>query len=196
MLPTSILHLSFAVADAKHRRMRPGPSERPIAQGASQEDLKLIACHPVVFEDCQNLVALAQLTGRHLSPWSKDQMVGSHPKGAPPGSPGNASLHHELEKMVGAAVVEPVHHPARLNASGRWVVAQYLYGSPLIHDLADHFRTSVRQHHTSVVVHASDHDPYLLAELVDEDDRGVRLADRPHELAQRLGHQPRLEAEV
>src|SRR5207302_6304705 len=35
MLPTSIIHLSFAVADAKHRRMRSSSSERPIPQGPS-----------------------------------------------------------------------------------------------------------------------------------------------------------------
>src|SRR5207302_2174458 len=107
-----------------------------------------------------------------------------------------ASLNHKLKEVIGPAVVKPVHHPARLYASGRWVVAQYLYGQPLIHDLADHFRTPVRQHHTSVVVEAAKEHAYLLPNLVDEDHRGARLADRPHELAQRLGHQPRLEADV
>src|SRR5438067_1712555 len=135
-----ILHLNLAVADAKHRRMRSSSSERSIPQGASQENLELIVCYPVIFDDCQHFVALTQLTGRYLSSWSEDQMVGSHPKSA---LPGDASLYHELEKVVGAAVVEPVHHPARLYASSRWVVAQHLNGEPLIHDLADLLRAPI-----------------------------------------------------
>ena len=39
-------------------------------------------------------------------------------------------------------------------------------------------------------------DPDLHAHLVDEDDAGVRLADGAGELAQRLGHQPRLQPHV
>src|SRR5207302_5516347 len=148
------------------------------------------------FDDCQHFVALAQLTGGNLPSWSKDQMVGSHRKAAAPGPPRVASLNHKLKEVIGPAVVEPVHHPARLNASRGWVVAQYLHGQSLVDDLTNHFRTPVRQHHTSVVVEAAKEHAYLLPNLVDEHDRGARLADRPDELAQRLGHQPRLEADV
>ena len=41
----------------------------------------------------------------------------------------------------------------------------------------------------------AEHDADLLAELVDEDARGVRAAERARELAQRLTHEPRLEAD-
>ena len=42
----------------------------------------------------------------------------------------------------------------------------------------------------------AEHHPDLHANLVDKDDAAVRLADRPGQLAQRLGHQPRLQAHM
>ena len=40
----------------------------------------------------------------------------------------------------------------------------------------------------------AEHDADLLAQLIDEDHRGARAVDRPGELAQRLAHEPGLQA--
>src|SRR5688572_10693233 len=42
----------------------------------------------------------------------------------------------------------------------------------------------------------AEHDADLLADLVDEDDRGARTVHRAGDLAQRLAHQPRLQTDV
>ena len=47
-----------------------------------------------------------------------------------------------------------------------------------------------------VVSGRAEHDADLLAELVDEDRGGARVAQRAGDLAQRLAHQPGLQADV
>src|SRR5439155_1745037 len=97
---------------------------------------------------------------------------------------GPTSFHFELDELIGTTIVEPVHDPARLDATRSGIVGQDLYFSPLVHELANLLRAPIGQDHSGGVVEAPEHDAYLLADLVDENHRPARARDGGGELAQ------------
>src|SRR5437762_2466904 len=61
-------------------------------------------------------------------------------------------------------------------------------------DVDAHGRVELQRPATRSCFGVPEHHPYLLAQLVDEDDRGVRLGDSAGELAERLTHEPGLQS--
>ena len=104
--------------------------------------------------------------------------------------------HGDLQELVGDPVVEPVHDPLGHNGADFRVVGQHFHGEPLVDDLADLLRAAVSQNNPGTIGKAPVHDTDFFPQLVDEDGDGAGLRERARQLAQRLGHEPRLETDV
>src|SRR5207302_6959797 len=94
----------------------------------------------------------------------------------------------------GATVVEPVHDGSRLDLPGLRIPREDLERQATVDNLADLHARAVGQDHASVIVQTSEHDAYLLADLIDEDEDGPRARDGRGELPKRLRHETRLQA--
>ena len=81
---------------------------------------------------------------------------------------------------------------APVSGSTAWISTSILW----LTIFSDLLLRPVCERHPRGVLKASKHHAYLLAELVDEDGRGLRAIDGAGELPQRLGHQPGLKADV
>src|SRR5437762_8916598 len=73
--------------------------------------------------------------------------------------------------MVGAPVVEPVRDPSRFDLPRVRVPREDLERQTVVDDPADLHARAVGQAHAGVVVETPEHYAYLLADLVDEDER-------------------------
>ena len=104
--------------------------------------------------------------------------------------------HGDLQELVSSAVVEPVHDPLGHDGARFGIVGEHLDGEALVDDPADLLRAAIRQDHLGAVMEAAVHDADLLPQLVDEDGDGAGLRQRPRQLAQGLGHEAGLEADV
>ena len=102
----------------------------------------------------------------------------------------------ELQEMLGRPVVEPVDDLARDDLAGHGVVGQDLDVHALIDDLANLFLSAIGESNSGAVGHASEHDADFFPQLVNEDRGGLCLVERAGDLAEGLGHQPGLEADV
>src|SRR5579884_3214344 len=113
------------------------------------------------------MVTGAQIPGLPPPPGSAYQMVPGGRELRPPvaGRP----VDGEAEELVGAAVVEPAHHPTGDDGAGLGVVGEHLDGKLLVDDLADLLPGAVGQSDPGVIGEAAVDDPDLLPELVDED---------------------------
>src|SRR5205807_7525188 len=100
----------------------------------------------------------------------------------------------ELDKLIGPTIVEPVHDSAWLDPAGGGVVREDLDRHPLVDDLPDFFAPTIGEHDPRGIVKTAEHHADLLADLVDEDDDAARAGGGGGELAQRLGHEARLQA--
>ncbi len=148
----------------------------------------------VVRQGLEHPVAHLQLAGFAPTAGGADQVVGGT------GQLGPAVLgrlgHGDLEELVGYPVVEPVHDLLGHDRADLGIVGEHLDGKALVDDLADHLRAPVGEDHSGSIVEASVHDSDFFPQLVDEDGDGAGLRQRARQLAQRLGHEPRLEADV
>ena len=104
-------------------------------------------------------------------------------------------LHLELEPLVGGSVVVVLHDPLGRDLAGLRVHRHDLDGHPLVHDLADLLGAAVGQHDAGVVMEAAEHHADLLADLVREQAQRLRAVEVAGELAHRLAHHPRLQAD-
>src|SRR5208282_1388602 len=102
----------------------------------------------------------------------------------------------ELKELLGAAVVEPVYDSARNDTSGLGIIGKDFDVQPLIDDLPDLFLSSVSESYSRVISHTSEHYSDFFPQLVDEDCGGLGLVQRARDLAERLGHEAGLEADV
>ena len=118
-------------------------------------------------------------------------MIVSRGEVAPPCAP---ALDLELKETIGTAVVKPVDDPPRLDPSRLRIPGEHLDRAPLVHELADLLAGPVREDDPRGVMKTPKHDPDLLADLVDEDHDRARARDGGGELAERLGHEARLQA--
>src|SRR5439155_3038148 len=182
-----------AVPHPERRRVDPGPPQRAISHGAPEQELTLVIGYHDVFDRYQDLVAHPELSGWDLTFGGKDHVTRS--RGELPPARG-IPLHLELQEVVGRAVVEPTDDLAGLDAPAHGIVREYFDRHLLVHNLADLLARPVRERHTGAVMEAPEHYADLHSDLVDEYHARPALRDRAGELAQRLGHQAGLEADV
>ena len=194
-LPVEVGRLLCAVA---HAEPGAGPAasvrgQAPVSHQRAQDELQLLGTEP------PRLGGEKPVTGDQLPRWAPapgraDKVVFGGRELRPAVSPGSGD--GELKEPLGAAVVEPVHDPPGDDTILLGIVREHLHVQPLIDDLADFLLGAVRQGHPGRVRHAPEHDPDLFPQLVDEDHGGLRLVERTGELAQGLGHEPGLQADV
>ena len=101
-----------------------------------------------------------------------------------------------MEEVLGLAVIEPVDDPFRHDRVDDRIVGENLDGQLLMNDLLDSHLLAVGKRHQAVAGDAAEHDADLLPQLVDEDGDRLRAVEVGGQLAQRLAHQPGLEADV
>src|SRR5688572_9753791 len=93
----------------------------------------------------KNFVTFMKLPRRHLSVGGEDDVVLSNHELA-------VSLYFELQKPLRRAVVEPVHDPARFDATSLGIVREHVDRHSLVHDLADLLGSPICQHNASAVI--------------------------------------------
>src|SRR3989442_7939128 len=100
----------------------------------------------------------------------------------------------KLQEIVRLPVGEPVDNRTCDVLSSLPIIRKDLDGSSPAYETTDLLSRAIGEKNTRVVMQAPEHYAYLLADLVDEDHDRARARDGGGELAERLRHQPGLQA--
>src|SRR5450759_3942999 len=142
-------------------------------------------------------ITYGELPGLSPSARCTDEVIGCEiHDGAPVPSSAATALNGEVKKLIGSTVVKPVDDLLRYELAKILVVRENLNCHPLVNDLPDLFPGTIRKGYVCIPGSAAKHDAYLFPQLINEYCGGLCLAERTGDLAQGLGHEPGLQADV
>src|SRR5215813_10631523 len=191
MFPLKICSLLSPMSHAKIRRMRAHSAQGSIAECSSKQQLLLIICQSIIGYAAQNFITDTKFTRRHFTARGEDHMIRCGSKASPSS---RSAFHLELQKLIGATIIKPSYDAAWFYNPPRRIVGKHFNCLTSVNDPTDFLAAPISEEHAGVVMKTPKHYAYLLANLVDEDQTGVRPAHDRRQFAQRLRHQPRLQA--
>src|SRR5712691_10149442 len=99
--------------------MCPCRAERAVSKAAAEYHLPLVVGQQIVLHRDEHLASDLQVPGADTAPRCKDDVVLGGRKAPPSRWP---ALDLELNELIGATIVEPVHNPPGLDLPGRRVI--------------------------------------------------------------------------